>query len=175
MLPPSVEHRENPSTFNPLCACGCGESVKPGQRRHEPACKARAYRARQRAAREEKAKEAEEDYRHAFQQMIELDRKLRALECAYSELWEEHQDCPLASPDAAPQRPRVGDAYAVLGVRADAEPEAIEGAYKALAKKYHPDRHPGDPVAEVRMKPLTAAYAAVMRLRGERRKRREPT
>jgi len=46
-------------------------------------------------------------------------------------------------------------------VRPDAEPEAIEGAYKALAKKYHPDRHPGDPVMAARMKAMTAAYAEV--------------
>jgi molecular chaperone DnaJ len=72
----------------------------------------------------------------------------------------------------APQWSGVGDAYAVLGVRPDAEPEAIEGAYKALAKKYHPDRHPGDPVMDARMKAITAAHAEVLRRRGKRRKRR---
>jgi curved DNA-binding protein CbpA len=30
--------------------------------------------------------------------------------------------------------------YAVLGVRPDAPAEVVEAAYKALAKKYHPDR-----------------------------------
>jgi hypothetical protein len=56
--------------------------------------------------------------------------------------------------------------------RADAEPEAIRSAYKALAKKSHPDRHPGNLVMDTRMKAITAAYAEVMRARGGRQKRR---
>jgi DnaJ-domain-containing protein 1 len=35
------------------------------------------------------------------------------------------------------------DAYAVLGVTREAPAEVIDAAYKALAKKYHPDRAGG--------------------------------
>jgi DnaJ-domain-containing protein 1 len=124
---------------------------------------------RQQAAHDEYLGEIEADREHFFEQMIELERKLAALERVYSELWERHQDCPRVPPAEAAQRPWFGDAYAVLGVRADAEPEAIEGAYKALAKKYHPDQHPGNPIMAARMKAVTAAYAAVIRVRGQRR------
>jgi DnaJ domain len=34
------------------------------------------------------------------------------------------------------------DPYAELGISPDAEPEAIEGAFRALARKYHPDVNP---------------------------------
>jgi hypothetical protein len=163
---------QNSSTFNRFCDCGCGASVKPGQRWREPACKARSYRAREQAAHWGYIEEIEDERRHFFRQVIELDNKLEALEKAYRRLWEEHQDCQAAPLLDAPQSSGVGDAYAVLGVRADAEPEAIEGAYKALAKKYHPDRHPDDPGMDARMKAITAAYAEVLRRRARRRTRR---
>lgn len=34
------------------------------------------------------------------------------------------------------------DLYQVLGLLPQAEPEVIKAAYKALAQKYHPDKHP---------------------------------
>jgi DnaJ-domain-containing protein 1 len=172
MMPPGVEPGQNSSTFDSLCACGCGVSVKPGQRWHEPACKARAYRAQKRASYEAYGDEMEDESWQYHMQIHELSRKLEDLERAYSELWEQHQNCRRVSPVAAPERPWLGDAYAILGVRPDAEPEATEGAYKALVKKYHPDYHPGDPVIDARMKAITAAYAVVMRGRGDRQKRR---
>lgn len=48
--------------------------------------------------------------------------------------------------------------YDVLGVAATASQEDIRKAYRALAKKYHPDLHPGDKEAEERFKEVTAAY-----------------
>ena len=36
------------------------------------------------------------------------------------------------------------DYYEVLGVGRDADDAAIKKAYRALAKKYHPDMNPGD-------------------------------
>jgi DnaJ-domain-containing protein 1 len=95
--------------------------------------------------------------------LIECSNRLNALEEAYRQLWEEHQACPRVPPVVGPPRSGCEDAFAVLGVRADAEPEAIEGAYRALAKKYHPDRSRGDPASEARMKAVTAAYAEVQR------------
>jgi DnaJ-domain-containing protein 1 len=115
--------------------------------------------------------EAEGEQWQASQRLIQLTLRIQALEEAYGQLWEEHQSCPTTPPLNAKPWSWGGDAYAVLGVRADAEPEAIEGAYKALAKKYHPDRHPGDPRMEARMKAITVAYTEVLRLRGQRRQR----
>ena len=40
------------------------------------------------------------------------------------------------------------DYYEVLGVDKNADEAAIKKAYRALAKKYHPDMNPGDAEAE---------------------------
>lgn len=48
--------------------------------------------------------------------------------------------------------------YKVLGVKADATAEEIKSAYRALAKKFHPDTNPGDKKAEEKFKEISAAY-----------------
>lgn len=50
------------------------------------------------------------------------------------------------------------DYYEVLGVARDASPEAIKKAYRALARKYHPDVNPGDKTAEASFKEAQTAY-----------------
>lgn len=50
------------------------------------------------------------------------------------------------------------DYYEVLGVARDASPEAIKKAYRALARKHHPDVNPGDKSAESRFKEVQGAY-----------------
>ena len=50
------------------------------------------------------------------------------------------------------------DPYKVLGVSPDASDEEIKRAYRSLAKKYHPDLNPGDPVAAKKMQEVNAAY-----------------
>ena len=51
------------------------------------------------------------------------------------------------------------DYYEVLGVDKNADDAAIKKAYRALAKKYHPDNHPGDKEAEMKFKEASEAYA----------------
>lgn len=53
------------------------------------------------------------------------------------------------------------DYYAVLGIDKTADKDAIKKAYRKLAVKYHPDKNPGDKVAEERFKEITEAYAVL--------------
>ncbi len=53
------------------------------------------------------------------------------------------------------------DYYEVLGVGRDADDQALKGAYRKLALKYHPDRNPGDQEAEERFKEAAEAYSVL--------------
>ena len=55
----------------------------------------------------------------------------------------------------------IDDPYKVLGVSPDASDDEIKQAYRRLAKKYHPDRNPGDPVAAKKMQEVNAAYEQI--------------
>jgi hypothetical protein len=48
--------------------------------------------------------------------------------------------------------------YEVLGVTPEAEQEAIHGAFRGLARKYHPDANPDDRARHERMKLINEAY-----------------
>lgn len=53
------------------------------------------------------------------------------------------------------------DYYEVLGVDKNADDAALKKAYRALAKKYHPDMNPGDKEAEKKFKEASEAYAVL--------------
>jgi len=53
------------------------------------------------------------------------------------------------------------DYYEVLGVARDATEDEIKKAYRRLAMQYHPDRNPGDKVAEEKFKEASEAYAVL--------------
>ncbi|MCR4657376.1 MAG: molecular chaperone DnaJ [Lachnospiraceae bacterium] len=53
------------------------------------------------------------------------------------------------------------DYYEVLGVDKNADDAALKKAYRALAKKYHPDMNPDNPEAEKKFKEASEAYAVL--------------
>ena len=52
----------------------------------------------------------------------------------------------------------IDDPYSVLGLTPDASDEEVKRAYRALAKKYHPDMNPGGQRAAEMMNSINAAY-----------------
>ena len=52
----------------------------------------------------------------------------------------------------------VDDPYKVLGLPKNASDEDVKRAYRALAKKYHPDLNPGDQEAARKMQQVNEAY-----------------
>ncbi|MBQ7334836.1 MAG: J domain-containing protein, partial [Clostridia bacterium] len=60
------------------------------------------------------------------------------------------------------------DPYTILGVSRDASDEDIKKAYRALARKYHPDNYAGSDLADVaeeKMKEINEAYDAIVKMR----------
>jgi molecular chaperone DnaJ len=53
------------------------------------------------------------------------------------------------------------DFYEVLGVARTADEQELKGAFRKLAKEYHPDRNPGDEQAEQNFKEINEAYEAL--------------
>ena len=61
------------------------------------------------------------------------------------------------------------DPYSVLGIRSDATDEEVKNAYRALARKYHPDNYDDDnplkDLANEKMQEVNAAYDEILRMR----------
>ncbi len=53
------------------------------------------------------------------------------------------------------------DYYKVIGVTPGASEEEIKSAYRRMAKKYHPDAHPGDEGCERRFREINEAYGVL--------------
>ncbi|NUM36040.1 MAG: molecular chaperone DnaJ [Candidatus Brocadiae bacterium] len=52
----------------------------------------------------------------------------------------------------------IKDYYEVLGINKESSEAQIKTAYRDLAKKYHPDKNPGNKEAEKKFKEITEAY-----------------
>ena len=64
----------------------------------------------------------------------------------------------------------VEDPYRVLGVSRDASQEEIKKAYRALVRKYHPDKYQDSDLKDLaseKMKEVNAAYEAIEKMRAE--------
>lgn len=57
------------------------------------------------------------------------------------------------------------DPYEIMELSPSATDEEIKQAYRRLAKKYHPDLNPGDPVAADKMQKINAAYERIKTIR----------
>lgn len=64
----------------------------------------------------------------------------------------------------------MNDPYKILGISRDATDEEVKKAYRAMARKYHPDNYINSPhakLAEEKMKEINEAYEQIQKSRAE--------
>ncbi|MCI1990626.1 MAG: DnaJ domain-containing protein [Oscillospiraceae bacterium] len=71
----------------------------------------------------------------------------------------------------------MSDPYKILGISPTASDEEVKAAYRALAKKYHPDQYADSPLADLadeKMKEINEAYDQIMQERRQRKAGPQP-
>jgi curved DNA-binding protein CbpA len=58
---------------------------------------------------------------------------------------------------------KMKDHYAVLGIARDADPDVVRAAYRALAKRLHPDAVAGNAETASRFREISDAYSVLSR------------
>ena len=56
----------------------------------------------------------------------------------------------------------MNDPYRVLGIERSASDDEVKKAYRQMARKYHPDKNPGNKAAEDMFKVVQEAYTQIM-------------
>lgn len=62
----------------------------------------------------------------------------------------------------------MNDPYSVLGIKPEATDDEVKQAYRALARKYHPDNYQDNPLADLaeeKMKEINEAYETITKMR----------
>jgi len=82
-----------------------------------------------------------------------MNKSLRLFICTwllFQELYALDRELEPINPDASP--------YEILGLTSDAESKEIRKAFRKLSLKFHPDKNPGDKIADANFKLINAAY-----------------
>lgn len=69
-----------------------------------------------------------------------------------------------SKPSASAIAMNLADYYRALGLRESADFESVKGAYRRLARQYHPDINPGDEHAKERFIRITEAYREIVQV-----------
>lgn len=109
----------------------------------------------------------EHDAAHSARKLFNVIHALRLLEArGFRQLVASYYEQSTAVAVRPEDAERPYEAYTALGVRPDASQEAIEGAYRGLLRRWHPDV--AGPAGAAKTSEINAAYAQIVKLRGWR-------